>query len=356
MMYRLLFNAACITLFSCQSEPQQNHQALAIDTLRIQDFEVVVSSESELLADPRDLALRNGNGFAVYDNGLNQIILLDKEGNKTHSFGQTGRGPGEWGRSFGATDLNFVDDQFLIYNRETYSFQLYDAVGQHLRTTRYEQQLNYNFKSLLPDQTVLVATDGRDSSLAVMLDLKDGGTILQKYGTPESEYMEMWQFEDERVSYSNGIVPPRALNDVLVAKTDEGAVLFFKATGELRHVSDEGAILFSQEIPATIKEPVFQHVVRQNKEFTRPHTLFPLEFADLMRVKNNLIYLFKMKKAESGDGLDSRILVYDMSGNMINHYVYSDPNNEAFIGMMVVSDDNEFYFIDSNARILKYSP
>ncbi len=341
---------------SCQTEPRQDHQTLAIDTLRITDFEVIVSSESDLLANPRDLALINGNGFAVYDQGLNQIILFDQSGKQTHSFGRTGRGPGEWGQSFGATDLNFVDDQFLIYNREAYSFQLYDAGGQHIRSIRYEQQLNYTFKSLLPDQTVLVATDGRDGALAVILDLKDGGRILQKYGTPASEYVEMRSLEDERVSYSNGTIPSRALNEVLVAKTDEGAILFFMATGELRHVSDEGEILFTQGIPESIKEPVIQHFITQNKEFSNRDSVRPLRYAHLIRVKNDRIYLFNMKYAASGEGLDSRILVYDMSGSLINHYVYSNPNNDAAIAMMVVSDDNELYFIDSNTRILKYYP
>ncbi len=345
-----------LLLASCGGELNRGNKTTAIDTLRIDDFEVIVSSESGHLADPRDLVLMNGNGFAVYDKGFNQIILFDQNGNKTNSFGKIGRGPGEWGQNFGATDLNFVDNQFLLYNRETYSFQLYDANGQHIRTVRYEQQLNYNFKSLLPDQNVLFGTDGRDSALAVIVDMKDGGRILQTYGTPESEYVEMRSFEEERISYSKGSIPASALNDVLVAKTEAGAVLIFKATGELRHVSDKGEILFTQVLPASLKEPVLQHVIIQNRDFGRPHTVLPLEYFHIMRVRNNRIHLFNVKHAESGEGLDTRIMVYDMNGSLVKHYVYSDPNNEAFIGMMAVSDEDDFFFIDSNARILKYSP
>jgi hypothetical protein len=345
-----------LLLASCGGEPKRGNQTIAIDTLRIDDFEVIVSSDSGHLADPRELVLMNGNGFAVYDKGFNQIILFDQNGNKTSSFGKTGRGPGEWGQNFGATDLNFVEDQFLIYNRETYSFQLYDANGQHIHTVRSDQKFNYNFKLLLPDQTILVATDGQDSSLAVVMDLKDGGRILRKYGTPKSEYIEMRSFEEERISYSNGSIPASALNDVLVAKTDVGAVLFFKATGELRHVSDDGEILFTQELPASLKDPVLQNVIIQNRDFAMPNTVLPLEYFHLMRVRNNLIYLFNVKHAESGEGLDSRIMVYDMNGELKKHYVYSDPINESFIGMMAVGDEDDFFFIDSNARILKYSP
>ena len=128
-----LWSLLPLILASCQSySEQQESQSIGIDTLQVNDLANIVSTESALLGEPREIVSMDANHLAVYDHSYKKIIIFNSEGDKLDEFGNIGEGPGEWDSMSGAADLNFLLDRFLTSNRGRFLFDLYDRSGDHI--------------------------------------------------------------------------------------------------------------------------------------------------------------------------------------------------------------------------------
>lgn len=353
-----IFALLPLLLASCQNYSRQHEsQSIGIDTLLVNDLATIVSTESALLGEPREIVSIDDKHFAVYDHAYEKIIIFNSEGDKLDEFGKVGEGPGEWDSMSGAADLNFVSGRFFTSNRGRFLFNLYDRSGIHIRSISFPQYLKYSHKTLLPNNKLLVVTNGRENALAAVMDLNEEGKIIQKIGLPESEYSEVRNFEQERITYSNGEIPENDLNEALVAKGKDGYFLFMNALGELRHYSDDGELIMQQEIPENIKKNRFDYVITRNRNDVREHTVMPLEYAQEMKIHDDLIYLFLPKPDPGATELDFIMLVYNSDGELLKHYVFVDPKNESFLYDFTIGNSNNIYFIDiMKSEILKFSP
>lgn len=352
-----LFALIALVLASCEDySGQQESQTIGIDTLQVSDLTTIVSTESALLGEPREIVSIDDNHFAVYDHAFKKIITFNSVGDKLDDFGKVGEGPGEWDSMSGASDLNFVSERFFTSNRGRFLFDLYDRSGNHIRSMSFPQYLNYSHKTLLPDNKLLVVTNGRENALATLMDLNEEGKVIQRIGLPESEYSERRNFEQERITYSNGEIPESDLNEALVAKGKDGYFLFMNTIGELRHYSDEGELIMQINIPEYIKRSRFDYVIHTNKEL-HENLVLPLRYAYEMKIHDNLIYLFMPKPDPDASELDVRMLVYDSDGELLKHYVFVDPEDEFFLYDFTIGNDNNIYFIDvMNSKILNFLP
>ncbi len=353
-----LWTLFSLILSSCQSySGQHESQTTGIDTLQVSDLSTVVSTESALLGDPREIVSMDANHLAVYDHSYKKIIIFNSEGDKLDEFGNIGEGPGEWDSMSGAADLNFLSDRFFTSNRGRFLFDLYDRSGNHNKSISFPQYLSYSHKTLLPDNKLLVASNGRENSLAAVMDLNEKGNIIKRIGSPESEYSEARNLEQERMTYSNGEIPENDRNKALAAKGEDGYFIFMTALGELRHYSEGGELIFQKEIPEIIKTSVFDFVVHHNKDVARERTVVPLAYAKEMYVHNDLIYLFMPKPHSGAIELDFRILVYNTNGELLRHYVFDDPKNEHFFYGYAMGSDNTIYLMDiMRAKVLRFIP
>lgn len=353
--YTFLFISCLFVFTACQNQSgNQDNKSVKTDSLDIGNLEKIITTESQLLGEPREIESLDENHLAVYDHGYKQIIVFNKDGEKKLAFGQTGDGPGEWGEMAGATDLDYQDQQFFTTNRSRFIFDLYDSEGNHLHSVPFPPYLSNTDKKLLSDDHLLIATDGRENSLAAVLDLQKDAEIVQRIGSPESEFAENRNHEEERITYAEGEIPENALNDVLVAKEEEGYFLFMNALGELRHYTDDGKRNMQLEIPNSIKEPIFNFVVTRNKDEVPEHTVVPLKYAKDIQVKNGLIYIYMPKPTPAVENLDSQLLVFNSDGEFLKHFIFQDPENKSFLYDFVIAEDDSIYLIDiMNARVLR---
>jgi len=357
-IYLFLFGLPALLLASCQTYSEdQESQSLAIDTLLISDLEPIVSSESALLGEPREIVSIHEYNFAVYDHAHKKIIIFNNEGDKLYEFGAIGGGPGEWDTMSGAADLNFISDRFFTTNRGRFLYDFYDISGNHIKSISFPQYLSNSHKTVLKDDKLLVATNGRENAIAAVMELNEEGNIIQRIGSPESEYSEVRNIEQERVAYSNGVIPESDRNRALAAKGEDGYFIFMNALGELRHFSDDGELIFQIEIPDLIKTSVFDFVVHQNREELREQTVMPLAYAREMLMHEDLIFLFMPKPHPASMDLDFRMLIYNSTGELLKHYVFEDPENESFLYDFAISSDNTIYFIDvMRSEVLSFDP
>jgi len=362
MIFKLINVSTLILMIlavsACSNEPEPMvRSSLASDSLQIDTLKVVISTDSEMLGEPREIVNMDEDQFAVYDHAYKKIMVFDKTGEKKYEFGNTGEGPGEWDPRAGATDLGFVNNTFLTSNRSRLLFDSYDREGNHLWAKSFPSYIPNSDKEWIDDQRILTSTFGRENALAVVLDLNSDGKVINKVGEPATHYSERLNLDQERNSYANGAVPESAKNEVLVTNLDQGFLLFVNSTGELKKYDEEGELLFTSQIPDSVKRPIFDYVVSKNKEIQSPGVVFPLEYAKEMQVKNDLIFIFMPKLGIDGKLPESRILVFDLKGDMINQFVFTDEVNSSFFYDMMIDDKNMIFLIDvMNARVLSFDP
>lgn len=80
-------------VLSCSAEMPSTK---VIEITELTNFETLVSLESETLALPVIIKVRDHQGIIVYDVGKGQVLELDESGAIANTFGRKGRGPGEY--------------------------------------------------------------------------------------------------------------------------------------------------------------------------------------------------------------------------------------------------------------------
>jgi hypothetical protein len=327
------------------------------DSLEIDALNVVISTDSEILGEPREIVNMDEDQFAVYDHAYKKIMVFDKTGEKKYEFGNTGEGPGEWDPMGGARDLSYHNGTFFSNNGSRYLFDLYNKDGSHIKSISYEPYLDYAHKLLIDKNRLLTTTNGGENSLAVVLDLENELAVIDSLGEPAAGFRQRPNFEEQRTTYANGELPEGALNEALVTKIDNDHIIFMNTLGEMRRYSQDGEILFEVEIPSDVKETIFNYIVDVNKNESPPHSVRPLEYAKDIQHKNGLIYLFMPIKHPDREGLEARFLIYNKNGSLLSHYVFKPDEKETILYDFTVDEENVVYFVDvMNARVLSFDP
>lgn len=356
----LVLTLILITIFLCACENKSESNitsSVTTTTLKIDSLDVVISTASEMLGEPREIVNMDEDHFAVYDHAYKKIMVFDKTGDKKYEFGNTGEGPGEWDPMSGATDLSFMENKFITSNPGRLLFDAFDREGNHLWAKSFPSFMSNSSKQWMDDLNLFTSTFGRENALAVVMDMNSDGEITERIGEPATHYSKRLDLDQERNSYANGDVPESAKNEVLVAAFDRGYLLFVNSTGELKKYNEERKLLFTSQIPKDVKDQIFNYVVSKNKEIQSPGVVFPLEYAKSIEVKNDLTYVFMPKIGIEGNLPESRIIVFDLNGDLKNQYVFTDQTNTSFLYDMAIDDKNMIYLIDiMNARVLSFDP
>jgi len=152
-----------ILLFSaCKNEADLHTTShVSTDSLQIEDLNVVISTDSEILGEPREIVNMDEDHYAVYDHAYKKIMVFDKTGEKKYEFGNTGEGPGEWDPMSGATDVSFKGNKFLTSNRDRLLFDAFDRDGNHLWAKSFPSYIPNSDKEWINDHRILTSTFGR---------------------------------------------------------------------------------------------------------------------------------------------------------------------------------------------------
>ena len=358
---RLMLFIAGISFFcfmlACQQKQDQTspNEEVKADSIKVSDLQVVIASDSATFAMPSDIVAVGEDAFAVYDYGFNKVLVFNNEGEKQFEFGRTGRGPGEWDPQMKAGDLSYSEGQFLLNSRGQYKFDLYDSEGNYLKSIAYPQYLNNSHKALLDNRRLLVATEGREESLAAILDMDDDGTIEHTVGAPEVPPSEKPEFNKQRLAFSKGEIPDQVKNKALVVKTVEGYALLMNALGELRLYSGDGGLLNTTILPESVRKPIFNYVVELNQDGNLPpNSVMSLGYIQEMKTKDDLIYLLTRNYPNS-EGIHSHLLIYNSEGELQKHITFIDDEQASFLYDFFISAEGRIYLLDAIiTRVLKY--
>jgi hypothetical protein len=342
---------------SCSSgeQPEAGDTRVTVTDIDSDSLSTVIDTESAVLAGPTEIIRTDDNRIAVMDRGRNSVLLMNEDWEETGSFGSTGSGPGEWDEMSGAGNLTYGNGRFIVSNRGSFRFDIYDSTGEFEKSVPYPEYMNYQWKAMLPDGQLMVATAGQEDALAVILDPEEEGSIRNTFGDPEPLETERINFEVERTALASGEVPPRLKNQAIVQAFGDGYLLMMNGLGELRYYSQNGDLAWTRPLPETVTSPILDLVVSINEE-GRPHTIYPLQYAFDMKTVNGLVYVLTTTHPEAEE-IRQRLMVYDESGSLVNHYRFSHSGQEMILHQMAPMPDGTVYFTDPmNAEIVQFSP
>jgi len=184
------------------------------------------------------VALPDGR-LALADVQTEQVFLLGMDGVLQQTFGTPGAGPGELRTPRGVV---LRGDTLAVLNGGNNRLENFLPGRGYVGSRPLPPGVQYRETRLLPGDTVITATGGADSALAVRQD--PGGRMLARYGTPVVPWAEGWDFDAIHAEILSGRIPNEMRNvatpivdpggDVWLVLHTEGRVERYGPGGDLR--------------------------------------------------------------------------------------------------------------------------
>lgn len=337
----------------CDNNPEKKDDLFPdIEILDRSETEILVSNDSGILAQPVHIEFTE-RGIYIFDAGYGKMIVLDERGEKQFEFGKTGDGPGEFSAMSGLNQIEFGEGQILGTDPDQLDIELYDLHGNALKSFKTKEQTKYFDLTYLGKYQVFLATEGRFNSLAVIKDLKTD-SILHRIGEPMAQPEEVFSPEEDRISYSNGIIPDHEKNRALVEILDDHYVLFMQTLGQLRFYTKDGELIYHTDLPEVLKSEVFSYIVQQNKD-GRPYVVMPLQYAGRMKVYHNKVYLLIPDFDMEGNQFETQLIIFDEQGVPLAYKSILNGVRNAYLNDFTIDDNGDLLLVDyMNAEILKF--
>jgi hypothetical protein len=205
------------------------------------------------------------DAFFFYDVGRNQVSRFDIDGQHLLSFGQEGKGPGEF-QSPG--DLWKFDDRYLIYDNNSRKFVSYDADGNHIE----DMPLDFIDFSGIPEieairpQQFVMSSGGKNGSLLALVDMASASTQYIGEAVDKNVDSQGIQSPDDRhQAISSGNIPAMDENNVLLSSNESGIFSFQQTTANLEKYSHSGSLLWQKNLKVPEIEGLFDYLFEENK-------------------------------------------------------------------------------------------
>jgi hypothetical protein len=233
-------------LLSCEGERGSEETF----DIRLPQPEVLVSTESELLGSPSDIAFDSEGRIWVADPVNKRVVLLDHDGSVIETIGRRGDGPGElqWPARIAANDT-----LVRVWDLLRYTVQDYRPDGTHLADHSVSVRL-IGASALSIDGSLVIPTFGRDSALAALHTVRS--STITRFGpmvVPEPFTGDLIALSNAiKAEARNGRVPAQVRNMVTPAIGNDGNVwLMVQTEHEIRKYSPDGTLLWQRvlEVP-----------------------------------------------------------------------------------------------------------
>jgi hypothetical protein len=174
-------------LMSCSIETP-SESAGDVETVELEEFEIIVAEEDGLLGQPYLLTYDgNTEHLFVYDHSHVKVLELDGGGEVVNEFGREGQGPGELQ---GARNIFLTRSHLYIVDHFRYYIHKYDRQGEVVSTKDYGEQLRQRDTAVPPPPRQPLAPDINNQP-SITLD----GHVLQPSGRNGQAIFELrdWQ-------------------------------------------------------------------------------------------------------------------------------------------------------------------
>lgn len=270
-IYFLFFIVGC----SANDSPSERD----FESKEVKEVSLLLSADSsEAIVSPSWIKSDSG---AFFFSDRNQVSRFDIDGQHLLSFGQEGRGPGEF-QSPG--DVWKFGDRYLIYDNNSKKFISYDADGNHIEDVTVDF-IDFsgmpNVEALSPQQFV-VSSGGKNGSLLALVDMASESTEYIGESVDKNVDSQRFQSPDERrQAISSGHIPAMYKNRVLLSSNKTGIYSFQQTTAILEKYDNSGKLIWQKDIKVPAIDGLFEKLFEENRaRMKNEEMLLPFEYAD----------------------------------------------------------------------------
>lgn len=270
--------------------------------------EVVVSTDSELLGNPVDLALDSSGGLYVLDFAFGRIVRVERGGPPTILL-REGRGPGELA---GPITLGIgLEDTLRVDDRGNGRVMVLTASAEPVRTYTLPPRIP-GPSSFGPRGELVAATLGL-SEAGLVQSVDAGGRPYGYTGQLVAPAVTMWNLTAMKDAVNRGRVPDALQNHAIPAAADDGGMwLALTAEGTVRRYGVAGDLLWETAVTLPEIDRIRETFFALNREEGNPAAFHSLEyFADTYPAGEDLWVLLARAEDEP-----SSLVVLDRSGRL----------------------------------------
>lgn len=262
----------CLGFFLLGCVADNNVEESIIHEHVVKNTQVFLSAEdTPFLARPTEIKAVS-DGLYFVDVGHYQITKVDKEGNHLLSFGNRGRGPGEFQSIAGFWPLA---DRYLVYDYNSFKFVTFDLNGE-ITDEEILEKNPVNPESgrsipitveVLPSGKLLIPTGGSEGSLFAIAEPSGGNVIYA--GTALGEFIARYDNEEVMQAFSRGEIPGLFKNLVMIGVSSSAIYSLQQTTGILEKYTHAGEQVWELELSIPGQEGLMDHIAQHNIETVR---------------------------------------------------------------------------------------
>lgn len=326
-------------------ERNENPGTVAVDTLR--GGEIVVSTESELIAGLSDMTVGNDGRLYLLDARSSRVVGLEPRSGDTAVIGREGEGPGEFRRPVAVTVAN---DTVWVHDPGTGRLQAFNTSGDYLEGRGVEASELGGGASIRPGGHLAAATGGRDSTMVEVFD-RDAKR-LSAFGTPVAPPSGFWDFTAMKSEIAEDGVPDQFRNIALPEWDPDGSLwLALVGEGTIRRYSEGGEFQWEISLEDQAMDGIRNAFFARNRENPNPTAIYPLRYIrDLKATREGLWLILNTPEDVENSVL---LLVAPDDGSVKRRLVVEGVSDAAQVAMP--AQQNELYLSRSgDASVLRF--
>jgi len=295
--------AAALAGLGCDSGNQHTTREFVVD-----ESSVIVTTESGLLAMPFDVAVDDEGWIYVLDWQDARLLVFGRDGQYRATLGTEGAGPGELRRP---TRFWIDGDTLRIVDAGNGRLQLWDRNGEFLNITNLPREATRGVPiSMWPNGRIVVATRGRDSALAKVVE--SDGELLRRIGTPFGPPVR-YRGSQMRAIIASGEIPASFQNTVLpVAAKDGGVWLIPLGKPIVQRYDSMGTLRWTVGLDIPEKDIIEQSFFEANGSNDNPNVIISMRYvADAVAIGGALWLLLDLPRE-----LATNVLVLSDDGQL----------------------------------------
>lgn len=319
---------------------QQTDSESTVDTIEpiaINDFEIFGSFEQQGIVRPTQIEVLSDGDVAVLDRQTNLVFLLDSNGEVLTQFGGEGKGPGE---SITALQLQSLGDDLFVVDSSSLRINQFNRTGDYIRSFLYEKGFMPSPIIVNGDGFYFIAASGRDGKLISKKSVNSDSLYL--FGEAMGEQFVPGDLEIEKKALIAGEIPSLYMNDISMSYSNSFLYVFLNAHSRIQKYTEDGKLLWDQEIDFPVNQAIFDSVVERAKNLDSeavPRLLYSLS----LKIINEQVYLLWY----TAGNYHQNLVRLDENGHVATLFNFR-LDGQVFYDFAIDTQNNFLFLIDSD--------